>query len=149
MGFSRGSNAYEKLVNFTIPEKAGPTAVGDFSLAIYEVMKDRYSTDFSSVTIGQINDMLDKLVAVKRGIPINNSERNIANRSYASKQVQRQKWVEELIGLNLSVSFHTFYILSIFLPSTHVFFIMITSSLLSFPFKCWSHSPLNINGSFV
>ena len=66
MGFNKGSQAHEKLINFTIPEKAGSSAVGDFSLALYEVMKERFPEKPSSVTIGEMNEMLDKLASVKK-----------------------------------------------------------------------------------
>jgi len=123
MGFSRKSTSYLKLVNYTNPEIISSSAVGDFSLVIYEVMKERYGENPSSITIGQVNELLDQLAAVKRGVDassqkkrteyhrnseirkdaIEEGKNNVSNRSYKSKQIQRQRWVENLFRLKLSV----------------------------------------------
>mmetsp|Transcript_21073 Transcript_21073/g.25834 ORF Transcript_21073/g.25834 Transcript_21073/m.25834 type:complete len:249 (+) Transcript_21073:184-930(+) len=55
MGLDKRSRPFEKLVKFTDPSVASAGTVGDLSLVVEEVMKERMcSNDGSSVTLGKI-----------------------------------------------------------------------------------------------
>lgn len=110
IGLSKGSRAYEKLIKFNDPTVAGPTAAGDLSVAVLEVMEERFSNKKSNVTVGQMNELLDQLADIKNftasaaanDAPGSSRAGGGNGRSYAKKQRQRVRWVEKLIGLNLS-----------------------------------------------
>eukprot|EP00978_Attheya_sp_CCMP212_P029441 scaffold104590_cov61-Attheya_sp.AAC.1 len=122
MGLGKGTSAYEKLLRYHDPDVAGPTAAGDLSVALYEVMKDRYSTDKSGVKIGQIHDLLDELVAIKAGHDKKSTSTGSASHDWRESQSssapsterrstskkktpsikqKRIRWVEKLIQLGL------------------------------------------------
>jgi len=69
LGLSKDHEDYRKLVEWTDPQVVGTTAVGDFSLVLYEVVKsrvldtDRTGSDF---TVGEINELLDELCDLRK-----------------------------------------------------------------------------------
>ena len=64
----RHHDAYNRIVHFTDPTvHTELSTVGDLSLCIESVLAERLPTHVTSkVTIGQINDLLDELAAIKR-----------------------------------------------------------------------------------
>ncbi len=95
IGLVRNSKDHKKLIEFTNPISAGPTACGDLSLAVYEVMQKRFpqlnrqnsdnksrSTDKNGkkkktkkgITIGDMNQLLDELAMIKKQVPTSTSQ---------------------------------------------------------------------------
>lgn len=64
LGLTKNHGTYQKLLNFTSPAHNGPGVVGDISLVIREVMEERYPCRPSKITVGEVNDWLDVLVAI-------------------------------------------------------------------------------------
>ena len=132
MGFARESRPYQKLLLFNDPTVAGPTAAGDLSIAVKEVMENRIFTNNgtigSTVTVGTINELLDGLSNIKTSTGQINASQGRSAHDWRESQVQgsshseglvreksrggsvtkqdkRTKWVQRLIGKQLSVSF--------------------------------------------
>lgn len=109
LGFKRQSRPYQKLLHFNDPTVAGPTAAGDLSLAVFETVKERYSDQPSTVTIGQINDLLDELVTIKNPLRSSHHWRSSsqAGGSRSSPKIKnkfglRRQWAEKIIDKGLS-----------------------------------------------
>ena len=101
-GLSKTSSDYRKLINYTNPIEAGPSACGDLSVAVFEVVEKRFNATqhhSKSINIGEINALLDELSAMKTASSDTQEHNN--NRQ---KQKQRVRWVTKLIAKKLSVS---------------------------------------------
>jgi len=107
LGLNNNSPDYLKLTNYNDPIYAGPTACGDLSLAIFEVIEKRHpssllsqgnKTSGSKITVGQINTLLDELAAMKQKQQTNTSSLSL----FRTKRQMRARWVEKLIAKNLS-----------------------------------------------
>lgn len=91
-----------KLKNYTDPV-ANPTAAGDLSIAIEEVAREcGYCTPSKKIKIGEVNELLDELANIKKGIPRLSQEwRTADNREKPSGGVtvakQRAEWVQKLL----------------------------------------------------
>jgi hypothetical protein len=68
LGLEKENAAYKMLYGFTDPQKAPTDCVGDLSLVVQHVMTQRIPTRPSRTTIGEINQLLDDLVDLKRRI---------------------------------------------------------------------------------
>jgi DNA ligase N terminus len=66
LGLEKENAAYKMLYGFTDPQKAPTDCVGDLSLVVQHVMAQRIPTTPSRTTIGEINQLLDDLVDLKR-----------------------------------------------------------------------------------
>lgn len=109
LGFTRQSRPYQKLLHFNDPTIAGPTAAGDLSLAVFETLKERYSDQPSTITIGQINDLLDELVIIKNPFRSTHDWRLSSQAcepmplpKMKNKAVLRRQWAGKIIGNGLS-----------------------------------------------
>jgi DNA ligase N terminus len=102
------SRPYQKLLHFNDPGIAG-TAAGDLSMAVFETMRDRFPETRSNVTIRQINDLLDELVAIKNPFKTTHDWRSSSRaggllppQKKKNNPVLRRKWAEKLIRMGLS-----------------------------------------------
>jgi len=112
IGLNKNSPDYLKLTNYNDPMYAGPTACGDLSLAIFEVIHKRHPSSShgsigtrnngSNVTIGEINSLLDELAAIKRMSMTTTTSNSSSYNGYRTKRQMRARWVEKLIHKNLS-----------------------------------------------
>lgn len=107
LGFQKTTRVYRKLLAYNDPSVAGPTAAGDLSLVLYEVLQERYKSTPSSLTVGQVNKLLDELVEIKNGS--RRAPHDWRETQYTQTQTQsyrrsprkdtlRQRWVEKLLG---------------------------------------------------
>jgi hypothetical protein len=101
------SRPYQKLLHFNAPGIAG-TAAGDLSMAVFETMRDRFPETRSNVTIRQINDLLDELVAIKNPFKTTHDWRSSSRaggllppQKKKNNPVLRRKWAEKLIRMGL------------------------------------------------
>ena len=125
LALGKDSPSYLKLEKFNDPAYAGPTACGDLSLCLEEVMKERYPTSRSNMKLGKMNELLDELAGLKRrsregndreestahnwkhgpatSVSVSTVRPDGAERTKkTSLATQRQEWVEKLLRLNLS-----------------------------------------------
>jgi hypothetical protein len=65
-GFSKGTTNYDMLFGFTDPQKVPHTMAGDLSLVIQHVLEQRMPAQPSKCTVGQINQWLDDLAALRQ-----------------------------------------------------------------------------------
>ena len=109
LGLGKTSKDAEKLKHFTDP-KLNPDAAGDLSETVKQVVEDRYPKKASRITVGQINDLLDELAAIKSGNggPRNHDWRDgnttgapASSKSKSNAQM-RADWVAQLLQIPLS-----------------------------------------------
>ena len=113
LGLNPNSSAYKKIRFFNNPDHAGLSAQGDLSQAIREVISDRHGDDESSVTVGQINDWLDELAAIKQ---LKGSLRTGKQISWINRLLQyglgplEHRWIIRIIlnKCDLGIGFETF-----------------------------------------
>ncbi len=130
LGLTKNHGTFQKLMNFTSPAHNGPGVVGDISLGIREVMEERYPCRPSKITVGEVNDWLDVLVAIvkdrfaitnasggndssawktmlERDVGIGNvsSEEATVGQRKGTKQKKYSSLVAKLIEKKMSVSF--------------------------------------------
>jgi len=107
LGFIKQSRPYQKLIHFNDPTIAGPSAAGDLSKVVFEIMKDRFPDKPSNTNIGQINDMLDELVTIKNPFKTSHDWRSSISGSLPLPKKKnmahlRRKWTEKVISKGLS-----------------------------------------------
>jgi DNA ligase-4 len=128
IGLGQSSPAYKKLIKFTDPVLAGPTACGDISMAVYEVILKRFPefvVDYNKnnnteketrkkqkktkgITIGKMNQLLDELANIKHSgnqLQAQQSLTSLSSKGSGSnftKQRRKIKWVENLFNLKLT-----------------------------------------------
>ena len=124
-GLGRESPDFKKLRNYNDPALAGPTACGDLSIAVQEVVEKRFSYDPSKITIGKVNQLLDELANIRRMDTLSSGNGDHywqASESRSSlqykgtgplikKQKIRTKWVHKLIAMKLSVCYNDIYLI--------------------------------------
>ena len=128
VGLGRESPDFKKLRNYNDPALAGPTACGDLSIAVQEVIEKRFSYDPSKITIGKVNQLLDELANIRRmdvASSGNGDHYWQASESRSSlqykgtgplikKQKIRTKWVHKLIAMKMSVCYYDIYLYLIY-----------------------------------
>jgi hypothetical protein len=118
MSLTPGSRPYQRLLHFSDPTYFGDVGKSnlsatssDLSLAIQEVVEPRDGTQGSKLTLKQINDLLDELVAIKGGSMFqprrSNHDWREANSQTKTKQgpslrQRRCDWVNKLRSKKLS-----------------------------------------------
>jgi len=111
IGLTQMSGDYKKITKFTDPIIAGPTACGDLSMAVFEVMLKRFpeynknnTKKKCKVTIEEMNDLLDELAMLKQGSQQTNASslNSQGTGSIRSKQTIKIRWVEKLLAKKLS-----------------------------------------------
>ena len=113
LGLNSKSSAYKKIRFFANPEHAGPSAQGDLSQAIREVILDRHGEDNSKITVGQINNWLDELVIIKQN---KGSQRTAQQISWINRLLQyglgplEHRWLVRIIlnKCELGIGFESF-----------------------------------------
>lgn len=114
IGFNKGSSPYLKLTHYTDPTIAGMKAAGDLSVALKEVLEERFPYPPSKMTVGQINDLLDELANIRKpnnkAPPSSHTWRSSDNNNTPNKKQKKGytkreqvRWVEKLIRNELSV----------------------------------------------
>ncbi|KAL3924697.1 MAG: hypothetical protein SGILL_000884, partial [Bacillariaceae sp.] len=116
LGFGKGTRNYEMLRHYQDPAKIAKEGIaGDLSLVVEYVLEQRISKKRSSVTIGEINDLLNELADLRgyqgRGRAHHNHQwRQSQSQAHSQNQQQRgpttaelrAKWFRKVINLDLS-----------------------------------------------
>lgn len=114
LGFAKGTRNYELLRRYQDPSKIPKEGIaGDLSLVVEYVLEQRISKKHSSLTIGEMNDLLDELADLRgyqgRGRAHHNHQwRQSQSRSYSqgprgpSTSELRAKWFQKVIKMGLS-----------------------------------------------
>ena len=108
---TKGSRPFERLLNFNDPTHfATRNAASDLSLAVQEIVELRDGTKGSNLKLKHVNDLLDELVALKRG-PIrgNHDWRDDGGEKKKKGPSIKQKrcdWVKKLRTKQLSALEH-------------------------------------------
>lgn len=132
MGCDKGTAVYKQLTGFRSAHIIkNPNSVGDLSCVIADVMKERLPSSGSKLTVGEVNEWLDVLVAVVKnrvgtttedGDRVGKSawrkalEKAVVAKETAKKYDKYAILVEKLINKNLSVSFGYHFFLIEFFP---------------------------------
>ena len=107
---TKGSRPFERLLNFNDPTHFGTTnAASDLSLAVQEIVELRDGTKGSNLKLKHVNDLLDELVAHKRG-PIrgNHDWRDSVGEKKKGPSIKQKRceWVKKLRTKQLSALEH-------------------------------------------
>ncbi|KAL3943081.1 MAG: hypothetical protein SGBAC_002814 [Bacillariaceae sp.] len=99
-----GSTA-KMLKNFTDSQHVPPHLVGDLSLVVEQVMKDRRTFPRSKMKLQDINSLLDELAGLKKRQHHHNhqwregSEGNKPPKKIANLNLMREKWLKKVIDI--------------------------------------------------
>jgi hypothetical protein len=114
LSLTKGQADYEKLFHYTDPIVVGTTGgVGDFSVVLQNVLKKRVSVTSRSLTVGQVNQLLDELPGKHKSFPVaaaSNHDWRKSDVSVPPKKPkkrstlaeQRSEWVRKLLDSGLS-----------------------------------------------
>jgi ATP-dependent DNA ligase len=119
LGFAKKSTNYEMLYQFQDPLKAPAGCAGDISLVVEHILKMRIPGEYSKVTIGKINELLDEMNNLRahsnRGKAHHNHQwresqsQDVAAATSSSKESSRptlsqlrSKWLQKVMNKGLS-----------------------------------------------
>lgn len=103
LGLVKGQEAYEKLFNFTNPQH---NKLADLSVAVEEVVKDRTACPPSNTSVGEINDLLDKLCSLRKSQTKSNHDWRESSQTTTMMSPkkpkrnineQRAKWMHDML----------------------------------------------------
>jgi hypothetical protein len=116
LGFAKKTTNYEMMYHYQDPSKVPQGCAGDLSLVVEHILKKRIPTDYSSVTIGKINELLDEMNNLRA-----NSNRGRAHHNHQWRESQsqhetmstketkrptltqlRSKWIQKVMNKRLS-----------------------------------------------
>lgn len=111
-GFAKGTKNYEMLFEYTNQTKLQdcPELAGDISLVVEHILEQRRSKENSKMTIGQINDLLDELMATLQRNRRSHSHEWRQDSNKPPKEVsvkkRREQWLRKVMNRGLSPREH-------------------------------------------